>query len=98
MRVPAHVVLWIGVERRCGALRIWRVWRADGPLAVRRSAGGIEGIVNGMDTNDWCPTQDKFLDVKYDEQTVVHGKAVAKETLQAELGLPVPRPAPHAKP
>ena len=51
--------------------------------------GGIEGIVNGMDTADWCPTVDKFLDVKYDEQTVALGKAAAKETLQAELGLPV---------
>ena len=58
-------------------------------LAVRRAAGGIEGIVNGMDTDDWCPTVDKFLDVKYDERTVAHGKAAAKETLQAELGLPV---------
>ena len=54
-----------------------------------RAAGGIEGIVNGMDTSDWCPTVDKFLDVKYDELTVVQGKAAAKETLQAELGLPV---------
>ena len=45
--------------------------------------------MNGMDTDDWCPTVDKFLDVKYDERTVAHGKAAAKETLQAELGLPV---------
>lgn len=67
-------------------------------LAVCRAAGGIEGIVNGMDTSDWCPTQDKFLDVKYDEQTVAHGKAVAKETLQAELGLPVRLPAWRDKP
>ena len=58
-------------------------------VKVRRAAGGIEGIVNGMDTDDWCPTVDKFLDVKYDERTVAFGKAAAKETLQAELGLPV---------
>ena len=45
--------------------------------------------MNGMDTDDWCPTVDKFLDVKYDERTVAFGKAAAKETLQAELGLPV---------
>ena len=51
--------------------------------------------MNGMDTDDWCPTVDKFLDVKYDERTVAHGKAAAKETLQAELGLPV-RPRSHS--
>lgn len=54
-----------------------------------RQAGGVEGIVNGMDTTDWSPNVDKFLDVKYDADTVDEGKALAKETLQAELGLPV---------
>ena len=57
--------------------------------AVCRQAGGVEGIVNGMDTTDWSPNVDKFLDVKYDADTVDEGKALAKETLQAELGLPV---------
>eukprot|EP00891_Asterochloris_glomerata_P004602 jgi/Astpho2/4602/e_gw1.00067.54.1_t len=56
---------------------------------VIRAAGGVEGIVNGMDTTDWNPSVDKFLDVKYDADTVEEGKAIAKETLQAELGLPV---------
>lgn len=42
-----------------------------------------------MDTTDWSPNVDKFLDVKYDADTVDEGKALAKETLQAELGLPV---------
>ena len=45
--------------------------------------------MNGMDTTDWSPNVDKFLDVKYDADTVDEGKALAKETLQAELGLPV---------
>lgn len=45
--------------------------------------------MNGMDTTDWSPNVDKFLDVKYDAETVDEGKALAKETLQAELGLPV---------
>lgn len=57
--------------------------------AACRQAGGVEGIVNGMDTTDWSPNVDKFLDVKYDANTVDEGKALAKETLQAELGLPV---------
>lgn len=56
---------------------------------ICRQAGGVEGIVNGMDTTDWSPNVDKFLDVKYDADTVDEGKALAKETLQAELGLPV---------
>jgi granule-bound starch synthase len=54
-----------------------------------RAAGGIEGIVNGMDVGEWNPAKDKFLDVKYDKTTVVAGKAAAKELLQAEAGLPV---------
>lgn len=58
-------------------------------FAGYRQAGGVEGIVNGMDTTDWSPNVDKFLDVKYDADTVDEGKALAKATLQAELGLPV---------
>lgn len=54
-----------------------------------REAGGAEGIVNGMDITDWNPAVDKFLDVKYDASTLEEGKALAKETLQAELGLDV---------
>ena len=56
---------------------------------ARRAAGGAEGIVNGMDSTDWNPAVDKFLDVQYDARTVEEGKAIAKETLQAELGLEV---------
>ena len=51
--------------------------------------GGAEGIVNGMDISDWNPAVDKFLDINYDASTLEEGKALAKETLQAELGLEV---------
>ncbi|CAG9462036.1 unnamed protein product [Pedinophyceae sp. YPF-701] len=61
---------------------------------VIRKAGGIEGIVNGMDVKEWNPAKDKYLDFKYDADTVVEGKAVAKATLQAEVGLPVDPDAP----
>ncbi|EIE21159.1 granule-bound starch synthase [Coccomyxa subellipsoidea C-169] len=54
---------------------------------VLREVGGAEGIVNGMDVTDWNPAVDKFLDVKFDASTLEDGKALAKETLQAELGL-----------
>ncbi|KAL3130366.1 hypothetical protein ABBQ38_008192 [Trebouxia sp. C0009 RCD-2024] len=62
--------------------------------SIIRQAGGVEGIVNGMDTTDWSPNVDKFLDVKYDADTVDEGKALAKATLQAELGLPVDASVP----
>ena len=54
-----------------------------------RVAGGLEGICNGIDTQEWSPFCDKYLDVKYDANTIEEGKAIAKETLQAELGLEV---------
>ena len=57
-------------------------------------AGGIEGIVNGMDPTEWNPAKDKFIDVPYDKTTVVEGKAAAKQALQAEVGLPLDATAP----
>ena len=54
-----------------------------------RQVGGLEGIVNGCDVNEWSPFLDKYLDVKYDAESMEEGKAIAKETLQAELGLQV---------
>eukprot|EP00210_Caulerpa_lentillifera_P004667 g4452.t1 len=50
---------------------------------------GVEGIVNGMDPTDWDPSTDKFLDVNYDRSSVEEGKALAKESLQGEAGLPI---------
>ncbi|GFR42632.1 hypothetical protein Agub_g3568 [Astrephomene gubernaculifera] len=61
---------------------------------VIRSRGGIEGIVNGMDIEEWNPKTDKYLALPYDQNTVYAGKAAAKEALQAELGLPVDPTAP----
>lgn len=61
---------------------------------ILRSVGGIEGIVNGMDVKEWSPELDKYLDFKYNQNTVVEGKAFAKSTLQAEAGLPVDPSAP----
>ena len=61
---------------------------------VIRACGGVEGIVNGMDVEEWNPKKDKFLDMPYDKSTVVAGKAVAKQTLQAEVGLPLNPSAP----
>lgn len=56
--------------------------------------GGAEGIVNGMDTEEWNPQSDKYLPIKYNRGTVFEGKAAAKAALQAEAGLPVDPSAP----
>ncbi|KAL5068509.1 hypothetical protein RYX36_019396 [Vicia faba] len=50
---------------------------------------GIIGIVNGMDNREWNPKTDRYIDVHYDETTVTEAKSLLKETLQAEIGLPV---------
>lgn len=55
---------------------------------------GITGIVNGMDVQEWNPMKDKYIDAKYDATTVTEGKALNKEALQAEVGLPVDRNIP----
>lgn len=36
---------------------------------IIRSAG-ITGIVNGMDSREWSPLTDKYIDVHYDATTV----------------------------
>lgn len=61
---------------------------------VINSVGGFEGIVNGMDPTEWNPAKDKYLDLPYDEDTVIEGKAAAKAALQAEVGLPIDPTAP----
>lgn len=55
---------------------------------------GITGIVNGMDVQEWNPVTDKYIDVNYDETTVMDAKPLLKEALQAEVGLPVNRIIP----
>lgn len=47
------------------------------------------GIVNGMDVYEWDPSTDKYISVKYDATTVTEARALNKESLQAEVGLPV---------
>uniref|UniRef100_A0A5B7AVT5 Granule-bound starch synthase 1, chloroplastic/amyloplastic n=1 Tax=Davidia involucrata TaxID=16924 RepID=A0A5B7AVT5_DAVIN len=55
---------------------------------------GITGIVNGMDVQEWNPSTDKYIDVKYDATTVMDAKPLLKEALQAAVGLPVDRNIP----
>ena len=56
---------------------------------VITKAGGITGIINGMDVVEWNPATDKYLaDSPYDE-TCPEVKQEIKAQLQAEVGLPV---------
>ncbi|KAF3972493.1 hypothetical protein CMV_003994 [Castanea mollissima] len=55
---------------------------------------GITGIVNGMDVQEWNPSRDKYIDIKYDSTTVMDAKPLLKEALQAEVGLPVDQNIP----
>ncbi|KAI3469136.1 hypothetical protein Pfo_025799 [Paulownia fortunei] len=54
----------------------------------------ITGIVNGMDTQEWNPATDKYIDCNYDVTTVMDAKPLLKEALQAAVGLPVDRNIP----
>jgi starch synthase len=58
----------------------------EGVLQQRRDA--LSGIVNGVDYHVWNPAVDPHLPRQYDERTFAAGKAAAKASLQAELGLP----------
>ncbi|KAK0582447.1 hypothetical protein LWI29_025780 [Acer saccharum] len=55
---------------------------------------GITGIVNGMDVQEWNPLTDKYISVNFDASTVTDAKPLVKETLQAEVGLPVDKNIP----
>ncbi|CAA0843229.1 Granule-bound starch synthase 1-chloroplastic/amyloplastic [Striga hermonthica] len=54
----------------------------------------VTGIVNGMDTQEWNPATDKYINCNYDITTVTDAKPLLKEALQAEVGLPVDRDIP----
>ncbi|MED6196099.1 hypothetical protein PIB30_044082 [Stylosanthes scabra] len=54
----------------------------------------VLGIVNGMDVQEWNPSTDKYIAVRYDVSTVSEAKSILKEALQAEVGLPIDRNIP----
>ncbi|MCP9471125.1 MAG: glycogen synthase GlgA [Nitrospira sp.] len=58
----------------------------EGVLASRPD--GVEGIVNGIDTNTWNPETDRHLPAHYNVSDL-SGKKVCKEALQRELELPM---------
>ncbi|HWG03675.1 MAG TPA: glycogen synthase GlgA, partial [Beijerinckiaceae bacterium] len=54
---------------------------------LRRRAADLSGILNGIDTTEWDPANDRFLPAAY-EAVHLDGKAVAKAALLAHYGLP----------
>lgn len=57
----------------------------DGILHARRHT--LVGILNGIDTAQWDPSQDPFLPVRFDVENL-EGKRAAKHQLLLRLGLP----------
>ncbi|KAG7035523.1 Granule-bound starch synthase 1, chloroplastic/amyloplastic, partial [Cucurbita argyrosperma subsp. argyrosperma] len=54
----------------------------------------VTGILNGMDVQEWNPATDKYIPIKFNAEAVTEAKALLKEALQAEVGLPVDRNIP----
>lgn len=54
---------------------------------LRGRAGDLSGIINGLDYEEWDPSKDPNLAVRYSEKTL-EDKAQAKRALKKELGLP----------
>lgn len=55
---------------------------------LRSLSGGIRGILNGIDTDLWNPDTDDRIEVNYSAEDPA-GKALCKEALQKNLGMPV---------
>lgn len=64
---------------------------------LRKRAGDLHGIVNGLDTELYNPATDPYLTdpyLKYDSTNVAERKIDNKAALQRQLGLPVERQTP----
>ena len=56
--------------------------------ALRARAGVLTGILNGVDYRDWSPEVDRYTPARYSADKL-DGKAVCKEQLLLEFGLPL---------
>ena len=55
--------------------------------ALRRRAGALTGILNGIDLDRWSPESDPFIGPPYGSDDL-SGKALAKQSLLAAVGFP----------
>ena len=55
---------------------------------LRRRAGDLSGILNGIDTTEWDPSGDRFLPAPYDASHL-EGKSAAKAAVLERYGLPL---------
>eukprot|EP00899_Mesostigma_viride_P014030 jgi/Mesvir1/22628/Mv14066-RA.1 len=60
-------------------------WGLD--TILRNRSYHTNGILNGIDYNDWDPATDKLIPANYSHEDLA-GKAACKAALQKELGLP----------
>ncbi|MCM1042738.1 MAG: glycogen synthase GlgA [Corallococcus sp.] len=56
---------------------------------IKTHSHKICGVINGVDYGTYSPSKDKLIFKKYTKRTVFDNKAVNKENLQRQLGLPV---------
>ena len=56
---------------------------------VANQSKRIQGILNGIDQNEWNPGKDPHLTCTYNKRSVTSGKKANKTALQKLLGLPV---------
>jgi starch synthase len=70
----------------------WEITTPDGGFGLdgvlRSRSADLVGIVNGLDYDEWNPSTDLRIAANYDADDL-EGKALCKEALQAEYGLPV---------
>lgn len=62
-------------------------WEIGGQPVIAPHNGKLKGIRNGIDIDIWDPETDSFLPKGYTPETVVEGKAAARDELRKRLGL-----------
>ncbi len=60
-------------------------WGIEGVL--QKKASRLSGILNGIDTEVWDPSQDQLINVQYDKSNYQGARIGNKKALQKELGL-----------
>eukprot|EP00192_Tetraselmis_astigmatica_P024516 CAMPEP_0117682768 /NCGR_PEP_ID=MMETSP0804-20121206/19903_1 /TAXON_ID=1074897 /ORGANISM="Tetraselmis astigmatica, Strain CCMP880" /LENGTH=337 /DNA_ID=CAMNT_0005493037 /DNA_START=230 /DNA_END=1243 /DNA_ORIENTATION=+ len=62
-------------------------WGLEALLQKRADEGALDGVVNGIDVDEWNPETDPHIPHNYGPSNFTKGKAACKAALQAEAGL-----------